>query len=163
MATIVRLYRLLILAACQLESPFLLVVRLYWGVQMAQTGWGKLNSLERVTGFFTTLGIPAPGANAVFIAVLEFIGGILFALGFGGRLIALLFCGDMLVAYIAADREALFSIFSDPDKFYAATPYTFLVAAVIILIFGPGKISLDAVLGPRFAKMPLKPQASLTA
>lgn len=163
MAIIERWYRLLILAASRLESPFLLVVRLYWGVQMSQTGWGKLNSLDRVTNFFTTLGIPAPGANALFIALLEFAGGIFFALGLGSRPIALLFYGDMLVAYIAADREALFSFFSAPDKFYGAAPYTFLVAAVIILIFGPGKLSLDAVLAHRFAKMPLKRQASLTA
>jgi putative oxidoreductase len=45
------------------------------------------------------------------------------------------------------DREALFSIFSDPDKFYAAAPYTFLIASLIILIFGPGKFAVDALLG----------------
>jgi putative oxidoreductase len=53
----------------------------------------------------------------------------------------------MIVAYITADREALLSIFSDPDKFYAAAPYTFLIASLIILIFGPGKIALDTLLG----------------
>ncbi len=163
MSAIERLYRFLILAGSSLESPFLLLVRLYWGVQMAQTGWGKLHSLDRVTNFFTTLGIPAPGVNAVFIAVLEFVGGILFALGLGSRLIALLFCGDMLVAYIAADREALLSFFSDPGKFYGATPYTFLMAAVIVLIFGPGKFAVDAVLGRRFAKMRIAPKARVTA
>jgi putative oxidoreductase len=150
MATLERLYRLLISIASRLDSPFLLIVRLYWGVQMALTGWGKLHTLDRVTNFFTTLGIPAPGVNAVFIAVLEFVGGILFALGLGSRLIALLFVGDMLVALYTADREALFSIFSDPDKFYAASPYTFLVAALIILIAGPGRISIDAILAKRF-------------
>jgi putative oxidoreductase len=150
MATLERIYRLLILVASSLDSAFLLVVRLYWGVQMAQTGWGKLHSLERVTNFFTTLGIPAPGINAAFIATLEFVGGILFALGLGSRLIALLFVGDMMVAYYAADREALQSFFSSPDKFAAATPFVFLVASLIVLIFGPGKYSLDAVLAKRF-------------
>ena len=29
-----------------LQSPFLLAVRLYWGWQFAQTGWGKLASPE---------------------------------------------------------------------------------------------------------------------
>jgi putative oxidoreductase len=53
---------------------------------------------------------------------------------------------NLIVAYITADREALFSIFSDPDKFYAAAPYTFLVASLIILLFGPGKFALDTVL-----------------
>jgi putative oxidoreductase len=49
------------------------------------------------------------------------------------------------MAYITADREALSSIFSDPDKFYAAAPYTFLIASLIVLIFGPGKIALDTL------------------
>jgi len=131
--------------------PFLLLVRLAWGYQMHLTGMGKLHDLGKVTGFFTGLGIPAPGVNAVFISVVEFVGGLLFALGLGSRLVALLFVGDMIVAYIAADREALASIFSDPDKFYAAAPYTFLVAGLIVLIFGPGKFSLDALLAKRFA------------
>jgi putative oxidoreductase len=82
----------------------------------------------------------------VFISVLEFVGGILIAAGFASRLIALLLACDMVVAFLAADREALVSIFSDPDKLYAATPYTFLFAFVIVFVFGPGKLSVDALL-----------------
>jgi putative oxidoreductase len=52
----------------------------------------------------------------------------------------------MIMAYVTADTEALRSIFSDPDKFYAAAPYVFLIASLIILIFGPGKLSLDTLL-----------------
>jgi putative oxidoreductase len=126
-------------------------------------GHGKLHDLARLTGFFTQLGIPLPGASAIFISVLEFVGGILFALGLGSRLIALLFAADMVMAYILADREALTSIFQDPDKFYGATPYTFLVAALIVLIFGPGKFSLDALLAKRFAGGASSPKASSRA
>ena len=54
--------------------------------------------------------------------------------------------GDMLVAYLASDLDALKMIFSDPGKFYNADPYTFLFAALIILIFGPGVLSLDALI-----------------
>ena len=148
-ATIERLYRLLIRAASSPQSPFLLAVRLYWGWQFAQTGWGKLGNLDHVTQFFTSLGIPAPGIMAPSIATLEFAGGILLALGLGSRAIALVLTGDMLVAYLTADREALFSIFSDPGKFSAAAPYTYLFAVVLVLIFGPGKFSLDAVWAKR--------------
>jgi putative oxidoreductase len=52
----------------------------------------------------------------------------------------------MIMAYITADREALFSVLSDPDKFYAAAPYTFLIASLLVLIFGPGRFSIDALL-----------------
>jgi putative oxidoreductase len=132
-----------------LQSPFLLAVRLYWGWQFMQTGWGKLSDIGKVVGFFTDLGIPSPALNAYFVSALEFGGGILLILGLGSRLIALPLVIDMIVAYITADREALLSIFSNPDKFTAAAPYTFLVASLIVLIFGPGKVSLDALLAAR--------------
>lgn len=137
-------YCLLNRVAEALQSPFLLLVRLYWGWQFIQTGWGKINNIPKVTGFFTDLGIPFPGLNAHFIAGLEFAGGILLVLGLASRFIAVPLTINMLVAYITADREALFSVISDPDKFYAAAPYTFLVASLIVLIFGSGKFAADA-------------------
>jgi putative oxidoreductase len=149
MQTIEKLYRLLIRVADSLQSPFLLLVRLYWGWRMAETGWGKLQHLDKITQYFTDLNIPAPWLNAHFIAGLEFVGGILLALGLGSRLIALLLACDMIVAYIAADREALLSIFSSPEKFDAAAPCTFLITSLVVLIFGPGKFSLDALIASR--------------
>jgi putative oxidoreductase len=145
--TIGKYYTLLTGASTQLQSPFLLAVRLYWGWQFMQTGWGKLSNLEKVTGFFTKLGIPAPAFNAAFVSGLEFVGGILLILGLGSRLIALPMVINMMVAYVTADREALFSFLSNPDKFTAAAPYTFLFASLLVLIFGPGRFSADAMLG----------------
>ncbi len=156
-------YELLIAAGNALQSPFLLLVRLYWGWQFWQSGWGHLQHLDKVTTFFTSLGIPAPGANAVFISVLEFLGGILLALGLGSRLVAFLLAGDMLVAYITADREALLSVISDPDKFYHADPYTLLIASLLVLIFGPGRFAVDAILARRFRKTPPVSQESAAA
>jgi len=132
-------------AASSLQSPFLLAVRLYWGWQFAEAGWGHLTHLDKVIAFFAGLGIPLPGLNAPFIGGLEFAGGILLALGLASRPVALLLVCDMTVAYITAEREALLSVFSDPDKFYAAAPYTFLSASLVILIFGAGKFSLDSL------------------
>ena len=148
--TIEKCYRLLNLAASSLQSPFLLLVRLYWGWQFMQTGWGKVNNITKVTDFFTNLGIPFPGLNAHFVAGLELVGGALLVLGLASRLIALPLTINMVVAYITADREALFSALSDPDKFYNATPYTFLFAALLVLIFGPGKLSLDGLVAKRY-------------
>ena len=106
-----------------------------------QAGWGKLHDIGKVIGFFTELGIPAPVLNAYFVSALEFAGGLLLVVGLSSRLIALLLAVDMIVAYITADREALFSIISNPDKFTAAAPYTFLFASLLVLIFGPGLFS----------------------
>jgi putative oxidoreductase len=125
------------------QSPFLLAVRLYWGWQLIQSGWGKLHHLDKVTEFFTSLNLPMPAQTAVAISCLEFFGGIFLAIGLLSRLTSLALTINLIVAYITADRDALFSIFSDPDKFYAAAPYTFLVASVIVLLFGPGKFAVD--------------------
>ena len=136
-------YSLIVRAGNSLQSLFLLFVRLYWGWQFMVDGWGKLHNLPKVTEYFGSLGLPAPGPTAVFVSILELVGGALLALGLGSRLIALLLTGNMTVAYITGDREALLSIFSDPDKFSAAAPFTYLMASLIILIFGPGRWALD--------------------
>ena len=135
--------------ASRLQSSFLLAVRLYWGWQFAQSGWGKLHRLDQVTEFFGSLNIPLPHANAILVSNIEFFGGILLILGVASRLTGLILTGNMLVAYITADREALTSVFSDPGKFYAADPYTFLFASMIVLIFGAGFFSIDAILDRR--------------
>jgi putative oxidoreductase len=80
----------------KLQFLFLLVVRLYWGWQFAQSGWGKLHHLDKVTDFFTSLNL------------------------------------------------------SDPGKFYFADPYTFLFASAMVLVFGAGFFSLDALLVTRW-------------
>jgi len=137
----------------RLQPPFLLLVRLYWGWQLIESGWGKLHNLDRVTQFFGSLNLPMPAQMAVFIACVEFFGGILFALGLFSRMTSLVLTINLIMAYVTADREALFSVFSDPDKFYAAAPYTFLIASVIVLIFGPGKFCVDYLLR-RFVHLP---------
>jgi len=138
-----RAYSLFVSIANSLQSPLLLFVRLYWGWQFMVDGWGKLHNLPKVIEYFGTLGLPAPGPTAYFVSILELVGGLLLALGLGGRLIALLLTANMTVAYITGDREALLSIFSDPDKFSAAAPFTYLMASLVILVFGPGRFSLD--------------------
>lgn len=134
-------------AAAFLQSPLLLIIRLYWGWQFAQTGWGKLMNLERTTGYFDSLGIPLPKVNAILAGGTECAGGVLLALGLFARPASLPLIFTMLVAYWTADREALMAIWSQPDKFLAADPFLFLLASVVVLAFGPGRLSLDALLG----------------
>jgi len=151
-ATSRSLYLRLLKILNSLQSPLLLLVRLYWGWQFWQAGWGKLQDISKPIGFFTDLGIPFPVFNAWFISLLECFGGILLFVGLASRLISIPLLVDMTVAYLTADREALKSIFSEPGKFYGADPYTFWFAALLILIFGPGAISLDRLVSRYFAK-----------
>jgi len=141
-----RAYGLLVAFANLLQSPFLLALRVYFFWQLFQTGEGKLSNIGRVIGFFRSLGIPAPHINAYFVSSLECFGGLLLIVGLASRPIALMVTVSMSVAYITADLEAVTGILSDPDKFAKADPFPFLMAALIVLIFGPGMISIDAFL-----------------
>jgi putative oxidoreductase len=131
----------------RLRSPLLLAIRLYWGWQFVQDGWGKLTHLDKVTQFFASLSLPAPGATATLVGVVELGGGILFALGILSRLTSLVLFVNMTMAYLSVpdDRVNFSHIFSKPEDFYGATPYTYWFAALLILILGPGAIALDTL------------------
>ncbi|WP_353067392.1 DoxX family protein [Tunturibacter psychrotolerans] len=150
MKKLLEVYERFAVLVSYLQSPFLLVVRLYWGWQLMQSGWGKLHHLDKVTDFFASLNLPAPGVTAHFVSGLEFVGGLLLILGLGSRLIGLILSVNMLVAYWTADRDALVAVFSDPGKFYNADPYTFLFASAMVLVFGAGVFSVDALLKKRY-------------
>lgn len=147
-------YRLLVAGAGWLPSPFLLAVRLYWGWSFYQTGKGKLQSHEQVTEFFTSLHLPLPGLNAWLAGATECFGGLLLIAGLASRLTALPLIVTMIVAYLTADLEAVKAIFSDPDKFTGATPFLFLMASLLVLIFGPGAFSLDRLIARTFGFQP---------
>lgn len=129
--------------SAHLQSPLLLVIRLYWGWSFAQSGWGKLMNLDRTAEFFESLSIPLPKLNAIMAASTELFGGALLALGLFARPASIPLAGTMVVAYLTAHREELMAIFSDTDKFLEAAPFTFLLASLLVLAFGPGKLSLD--------------------
>ena len=129
--------------AALLQSPLLLVLRLYWGISFAQTGWGKLTHLDRTASFFASLHIPLPQLNALMAGSTECFGGMLLALGLFARPASVPLAFTMIIAYATADREALMAIISDPDKFLTAAPFQFLLTVLIVLAFGPGKFSLD--------------------
>ena len=77
--------------AASLQNPLLLAIRLYWGWQFEQDGRGKLMHLDRATDFFATINLPAPHMTALLVALVEFVGGILLALGIFSRLLACTF------------------------------------------------------------------------
>jgi putative oxidoreductase len=155
MQSIVNLMRAAYMHACTLlswlQSPLLLAIRLYWGWQFTQDGWGKLTHLDRVAQFFASLNLPAPSMTALAVALVELAGGILFTFGVASRLVSLVLFVNMTMAYLSVpdDRVNFFHILSKPDDFYGATPYTYWFAALLILILGPGWIAVDTLIGCR--------------
>jgi putative oxidoreductase len=129
-----------------LQSPLLLAIRLYWGWQFAQDGWRKLHHLAKVTEYFTSLNLPAPGMTALGVSIIELAGGILLAAGIGSRLVSLILFVNMTVAFWTAEKDAFLGVLSSPDKFQAADAYNYWFAALLILILGPGFFAVDTIL-----------------
>jgi putative oxidoreductase len=135
-----------------LKSPLLLAIRLYWGWELTEDGWGKLHHLDKVTDYFSTLNLPQPHMTALGVSLLELVGGALLAVGLGTRLIALLLFVNMTVAFVVAEPDAFRAVFSDPDKFTGASAYNDWFATLLILILGPGFLAIDTLLRRLFPK-----------
>ncbi len=146
MHVLLRLYQNAVQTLNHFRSPLLLAIRLYWGWQFAQDGWGKLNHLSRVTDFFGALNLPAPHFTALVVALVEFVGGILFAAGIAARLTSLILFVNMTVAFWVAERDAFLGVLSNPDKFQAADAYNYWFAALLILVLGAGTLAADTLI-----------------
>src|SRR5262245_55681650 len=107
-----------------------LVTRLVLGEAFILTGLGKWKHFENTVAFFGKLGIPAPRANAGFVATLELVGGACLILGLGTRIFSLLLSITLIVALSTADREAFVAAL-DPS----AEKGLMDLAALVFLMF----------------------------
>lgn len=126
-----------------LQSPLLLLIRLFWGWQFFQAGKGKLADVGHVVPFFQELHIPFPQFNAYLVGTVECFGGLCLLLGLASRLVAIPLTITMLVAFLTADLDKVRHLFSDPEAFTSAAPFLFLLVTLIVMSFGPGKFSMD--------------------
>src|SRR5580704_11545216 len=103
-------YGLLIFVLSWFQPVFLLIIRLYWGWQFHLTGMGKLMHLDKVAGYFQSLGIPYPAFNAHLAGLTECFGGLLLYAGICSRITAIPLIVTMIVAYATAFPDALKNI-----------------------------------------------------
>jgi putative oxidoreductase len=135
-----------------------LLARVAVGLVFVQTGWGKLQDLDKVTAFFTQLHIPAPAFQARLVAGTELVGGSLLMLGLLARLASLPLAFSMIVAILTAKREALDGI----GSLFGFEEFTYIVVFLWIAIAGPGPVALDRLLAPWFrVHKKIAPVASL--
>lgn len=128
---------------CALKALVPLMLRLLFGFSFMMAGWMKLNMLPKVVEGFTGAGIPWAGVMAPFVAVLEFVGGILLMVGLGTRVVAFLLAFTMIVALMTAHVSA----FSQGlQGVMSAGPFSYLIAMLVLLTYGAGKLSVDALL-----------------
>lgn len=124
------------------------IARFGVGLLFVQTGWGKLHNLEQVTGFFTQLGLPAPGFHAVLVASTELICGALILVGLFTRLAAVPLAITMLVAI----RTALWEQVDSVTALFGLTEALYAVIFAWLATAGAGPLSLDRLLARRRAR-----------
>ena len=122
-------------------------LRALFGWQFFLAGRGKLQHLDRTAEFFSSLRIPAPGAHALGIGLLECVGGLLLVLGAGTRVVSALLAGTMAVALATAHRAEVLE--DGLDGLFAAAPFPYLVATAVLLVAGPGRPAFDTLLARR--------------
>jgi putative oxidoreductase len=125
------------------------LIRLTLALVFIESGWGKLQALDKVTEYFASLGIPLPGFNARLTACTELFGGALFLLGLGTRLVSLPLAFTMLIALITARREEITGFTS----LLGQVEWAYLVMFVTVALLGPGALSLDALIARRSGRV----------
>src|SRR5689334_14947999 len=85
----------------------LLLGRLAVGLVFVSTGWGKVHDLPKVTAYFESLGIPAPGFHAVLVGYSELLCGSALVVGLFTRLATIPLIVSMIVAILTARRPDL--------------------------------------------------------
>ncbi len=148
-------YGWLIALASKLQSPLLLLIRLYWGWQMFVSGHAHLSDVPAMAQRFTEWGVPFPVLNVYISGLTECVCGLLLLVGLASRLITIPLIINFCVAYLTASRQTVLNIFHDPDAFVSDAAFLFLLASVLIFVFGPGIFSLDWLIGKKF--LPHKP------
>jgi putative oxidoreductase len=93
-----------------------------------------------------------PELNAAFISRLECWGGLLLMVGLGTRLVAFLLSSTMVVALMTADRMNFLGALKGTGDtgLTDVSAYVFLLFLLWLIFFGPGLLSLDALLFRRW-------------
>ncbi len=118
------------------------VARLAVGWVFLQSGWGKLHSLEKVVGFFTQLGIPAPEFQARLVACTELVCGALLLLGLATRIATIPLMITMVVALLTALKGDIHEL----SDLFGTAEFCYIALLLWLGVYGAGPISLDRII-----------------
>ena len=138
-----------------------IVLRLMAGGVFLWEGILKFVYANQGIGRFTKLGMPFPHFTADFVACLEIVGGLLVLSGLLTRLISIPFIIEMIVAMLSTKISLYLG--TSPLPLPPAPPkigmwavlhevrseYAQLLTMIFLMINGPGRWSLDALLSRR--------------
>jgi putative oxidoreductase len=126
----------------------LLIGRVVLGVVFIAHGYQKLfvAGPDQVAGFLANLGIPAPGFFAWVLSLTEFFGGIAVLIGLFTRYAALGLAIAMTVSTLTAKLNVgLIALPGVPVPGFELD-LSLLALALVVLLSGPGKLSLEKMI-----------------
>jgi putative oxidoreductase len=143
-----------------LQPVLLLGVRLYIGYQAMVSGWAHLHHVDQTADFFKSLNIPMPRLNVYIAGLTELIGGGLLLIGLFSRLTAIPFTFNFVIAIVSVHLqdahnslgELAGKIWNNQDIVLKDDAFPFMFAGLMVLIFGPGIISIDGLLKTLFCQ-----------
>ncbi|MFM9106668.1 MAG: DoxX family protein [Chloroflexota bacterium] len=123
----------------------MLLLRLAVGIVMFAHGWQKLFviGVPGITGFFGSIGIPAPGLMAWLVTLIELVGGAALILGLFTRIVAPLIALVMLVAILAVKKGV--GLIGAEGTGYELD-LLILGGCLALMFAGPGILALDRFL-----------------
>jgi putative oxidoreductase len=125
-----------------------LLARLTLGWVFFHSGLGKIQNIDRVIGFFTSLGLPSPIFSAHLVGYTELIAGILLIAGLATRLASI----PLIIIMTVAIRTALAEKVTDFSSLAATQEYLFIVLMIWLMVAGPGKVALDALVAKKYRR-----------
>ncbi len=127
----------------RLEPYAPLLLRLIVGITFLVMGLPKLENIGGFNNFLVTLGVPLAGFFAVFIALLETVGGMLYIVGLGVRYVGVLSVIEMLVTTLRVKSAVGFVAPAGRPGVGAELDLLLLVGALVLVILGPGELSVE--------------------
>lgn len=105
----------------------------------------KISDFAGTASWFESLGIPFPTLNAYLAGITEFAGVILLTLGLGTRLISFPLIITMIVAIFTVHIDSGFSAAKNGIEI----PLYFIFMLITLMVYGPGKLSVDYLIQKR--------------
>ena len=150
---ILPLLKIVLIGERRLEWLPILVARVSLGLFFAVSGYNKLFVPEKhadLIQLMTDIGIPFPAFMALFLACVEFFGGLLLMLGLFTAFCAIALTIAMIVAIVTVEIEHVIPKGIGPLDWMSWFLYLPQVMYIILFVWlmttGPGKLSLDYLL-----------------
>lgn len=120
----------------------LLLIRLTLAYGFYTPAMNKWNDIDSVADWFASMNYPLPKINAYMAAGTETLGFILLTIGFVSRIISF----PLIIVMLVAIFTVHYGNGWDASNNGFEIPFYYLVMLFVVLIYGPGRYSLEGII-----------------